>query len=67
MDTQHLFEIKPCGDPYNRHGWEVMEYQDSFDEDTCVYRGDLSPMQGRDRTIRYLRRVYPGCKIRVRA
>lgn len=66
-DTQsHLFEILRCGDPYNRTGWDVHEYAKSFDEDTCVYRGDLSPIQGRDRAIRILRRMYPGCKIRVR-
>ncbi len=60
-----LFEIERCGDPYNRHGWDVREFQSSYDEPTCVYRGDLSPIQGRDRTIRTLRRMYPGCKVRV--
>lgn len=60
-----LFEIKPTGDPYNRTGWDVHEYEKSFDERFCVFRGDLSPMQGRDNTIRYLRRHYPGCKVRV--
>jgi hypothetical protein len=60
-----LFEIVRCGDPYNRTGWDVREYKESFDEPTCIYRGDISPIQGRERTIRYLRRTYPGCKIRV--
>lgn len=60
-----LFEIQTTGDPYNKTGWDVHEYQDSFEEQTCVFRGDLSPMQGRDNTIRYLRRLYPGCKIRI--
>lgn len=60
-----LFEIERCGDPYNKTGWDVREFGKSFDESTCIYRGDLSPMQGRDRTIRYLRRNYPGCKIKV--
>ncbi len=60
-----LFEILRCGDPYNKYGWDVREYQESFEEDTCTYRGDISPIQGRDNAIRYLRRNYPGCKIRV--
>lgn len=60
-----LFEICRCGDPCNKYGWDIREYKDSFDEETCVYRGDLSPMQSRDRTISYLRRNYPGCKIKV--
>lgn len=60
-----LFEITSCGDPFNRSGWDVREYADSFDEDTCTFRGDISPIQGRDRTIHYLRRNYPNCKIRV--
>jgi len=60
-----LFEITRTGDPYNRTGWDVREYKNSFDEDTCIFRGDLGPIQGRDRTIRTLRRMYPGCKIRV--
>lgn len=60
-----LFEIQRCGDPFNKTGWEVREYKDSFDERFPVYRGDLSPTQGRDNTVRLLRRLYPGCKIRV--
>lgn len=60
-----LFEIQRCGDPYNRTGWEVSEFEHSFDDRTAIFRGDISPMQGRDRTIAYLRRYYPGCKIRV--
>lgn len=60
-----LFEIVKTGDPYNRTGWDVREYAKSFDETTCAFRGDLSPMQGRDRTIRYLKRNYPGCKVKV--
>ena len=63
--TIRLFEIQTTGDPYNRTGWDVREYQNSFDEDTCIFRGDLSPIQGRDNAIRQLRRQYPGCKIRV--
>ena len=60
-----LFEIVPTGDPYNRFGWDIREYKDSYDEPTCVFRGDLSPHQGRDATVRMLRRLYPGCKVRV--
>ncbi len=61
----HLFEIHRCGDPFNRTGWEVREYETSFDDRFCTYRGDLSPIQGRDNAIQLLRRLYPGCKIRV--
>jgi hypothetical protein len=64
-DMKNLFEILPTGDPYNRTGWDVREYVNSFDETTCTYRGDLSPIQGRDNAIRKLRRMYPGCKIRI--
>ena len=39
--------------------------QGSFDEPTCVFRGDLSPIQGRDNAIRELKRLYPGCKVRI--
>jgi len=60
-----MFEIVRCGDPYNKTGWDIREYADSFDEDTCTFRGDISPIQGRDNAIRYLRKHYPGCKIKV--
>jgi hypothetical protein len=65
ITRQRLFEILPCGDPYNRYGWEIREYRDSFDEEFPIYRGDLSPIKGRDRTIQMLRALYPGCKIRT--
>lgn len=60
-----LFEILPCGDPYNPTGWDIREYKASYDEQTCIFRGDLSPSQGRDATEIMLRRLYPGCTIRV--
>lgn len=60
-----MFEIKPTGDPYSKHGWDVYEYKESFDEPTCVFRGDLSPVQGKRNTIDMLRRLYKGCKIQV--
>jgi hypothetical protein len=61
-----LFAIRQTGDPFNKTGWDVSEYENSFDEPTSIwFRGDISPIQGRDRAIRYLRRTYPGCKIRV--
>ena len=63
--TSRLFEIVPTGDPYNRTGWDVREYADNYDEPTCTFRGDLSPIQGRERTIATLRRLYPGCTVRV--
>lgn len=60
-----LFEIVKCGDPHNKHGWNVREYKQSFNEPTCIHRGDLSPHRGRDATIRMLRRMYRGCVVRV--
>ena len=60
-----LFELVRTGDPYNKTGWDVREYQNDYNEPTCTYRGDLSPIQGRDNAIRRLRRLYPNCKIRV--
>lgn len=66
MTTQapRLFEIYRTGDPYSSH-WEASEFKDSFDEDICVYRGDL-PHLSKTRLIAHLRRLYPGCKIRDR-
>lgn len=60
-----LFEVTPCGDPFNRRGYDVREYCDSYDEPTCTYRGDLSPSRGLRRTVEMLRRLYPGCRVRV--
>ena len=62
-----LFTIRPTGDPFNKHGWDVMECEHSLDDQIGIFRGDLSPNQGRDRTIRTLRDMYPGCKIRIEA
>lgn len=59
-----MFEIRPTGDPYDKRGWDVYEYKVSFDEPTCIFRGDLSPFYDRE-TVNLLRRLYPGCKIRV--
>ena len=60
-----LFEITPCSDPYMRTGWDIMEYEKSFDEETCIYRWDINPTYGRDKTTALLRSLYPGCKVRV--
>lgn len=60
-----LFKIVRNGDWGSPNTWNVQEYKESFDEPTCTFRGDLSPVHGRDRTIRMLRRMYPGCKIKV--
>lgn len=60
-----LFELVPCGDPYNRRGWDVREYAESYDEPTCTFRGDLSPIQGLRNAKATLRRLYPDCQIRV--
>jgi hypothetical protein len=60
-----LFEIYPTGDPYNKTGWDVREYKHSYDEPTCIFRGDISPIQGRANTIAFLRQFYPGCKVRT--
>ncbi len=58
-----LFHIKPTGDPFNRFGWDISEQH--HDGGGWWFRGDLSPIQGRDRTIRTLRSLYPGCRVRV--
>jgi hypothetical protein len=58
-----LFHILPNGDPFSS-GWEVHEYRQSFEEITCVYRGDISGLYGRNGLRVYLRRNYPGCIIR---
>lgn len=60
-----LFEILLTGDPYNKTGWDVREYEKSYDDGVCVFRGDLSPIQGRDNAVRTLKRLYPGCEVRV--
>jgi hypothetical protein len=60
-----LFELVPTGDPYNKFGWDVREYRDSYDEGTCIFRGDLSPIRGKQSAIRKLRQLYPGCRVRV--
>lgn len=56
------FSIRPTGDPYNRTGWDVFEEDENK---VTWFRGDLSPHQGRDRTVAMLRRTFPGCKVRV--
>jgi len=60
-----LFSINRCGDSFNKYGWDVKEYEKSYEDRFCIFRGDLSPIQGRDRAIRYLKRAYPGCKVKV--
>jgi hypothetical protein len=65
MPDQKLFEIAPCGDPFNKTGWDIMEYETSYSDQYRVFRGDLSPHQGREKTVAMLRRLYPGCKVRV--
>lgn len=59
-----LFELIPCGDPFAKYSWDVREYQHSYDDKVCVFRGDLSPIRGRVRAEVILRRLYPGCKIK---
>ena len=70
-DTKHTkhFEIRPNGDPFGG-GWEIHESiyraDGSIDDRYAIYRGDISPSgMGRDRTISKLRRMYPGCRVRV--
>ncbi|MHA2279718.1 MAG: hypothetical protein ACXAC5_02325 [Promethearchaeota archaeon] len=43
----------------------MLEYEHSFDDGVCTYRGDISSLYARDPLIRYLRQTYPGCTIRV--
>ena len=57
-----LFGIKPNGDPFSK-AWEACEYEVSFEDDTCIFRGDF-PDLSKTQLIAYLRRHYPGCKIR---
>lgn len=57
-DCRRLFEIYPTD-----NGWNVRERQE---DGSWVFRGDVSPIQGRDRAIAILRRNYPHCVIRRR-
>jgi len=63
--TRKLFEITPSSDYKNRTGWDIYEYNKSFNEDIRRYRWDINPTYGRDKTTALLRCLYPGCKIRV--
>lgn len=65
MEPVRLFTIKPTGDPFNRHGWDVTEYEKSYKDNTCIFRGDISPIQGKENAILYLERFYPGCKVKT--
>lgn len=60
-----LFEIFPTGDPCNRTGWDVREYQGKTTDSACYFRGDLSPIQGKRNAVATLRHYYPGCIIIV--
>lgn len=55
------FIIMRTGDPYNKTGWDIHE----IDGPDTIFRGDLSPIQGRDNAIWLLRRLYQDCKITV--
>lgn len=54
------FEIFPNGDPHGK-GWMVREKVGT----SWFYRGDLSPMVGKQRAIAHLKRRYPGCQVKV--
>lgn len=57
-----LFEMLPCGDPYSSHVW-VREYETSFNDQICIFRGDLPHL--RQTAMRaYLKRLYPACIVR---
>ena len=58
-----LFEITSGGDPYSRAA-DIREYKESFDEDTCIYCGDLSGRWTKRRAEQELRRMFPCCIIR---
>ena len=60
-----IFEIIRTGDPYNDDGWDIREYNESFDETVVIFRGDLSPIQGLDNAINRLKKLYPGCTIKI--
>lgn len=60
-----LFEIVPCGEPCTLNGWDIREYEHSYSDQTCIFRGDLSPVRGRERSKRIPRSLYPGYRVRV--
>jgi hypothetical protein len=62
MSDVRSFEVYPCGDPYSRHSYVIRE---NGSDGSCWYRGDLSPVWGLRRTKARLRRLYPGCRIKV--
>lgn len=56
------FLVRENGDPFTRHAWDVVE----VDGPHLWFRGDLSgTTRGLGRTVAMLRRLYPGCRIRV--
>ena len=60
-----LFEIYECGDPYSSV-WDCCEYEKSFDDRFCIYRGDISGLYDKEELIHYLKRQYTGCQIKER-
>ncbi len=65
MATPRVFELTQCGDPYNPYGYDVREYEGSpLNKDTlCIFRGDISPIQGWQAAKRKLKGMYPGCVV----
>ncbi len=64
-DPVKYFEIYESGDPYSK-AWDCTEMPGDFEADTGIYRGDISGIHNKTGLIFYLRRMYPGCKIRDR-
>lgn len=60
----HRFILRPNGDPFSRNAWDVLECE-RFGDRTMTFRGDLSPTIGLRNTVARLRKLYPGCRIRV--
>lgn len=58
------FEIYPNGDMCSR-AWDATEFE-KFGDRFGIYRGDLSGMYRKRELVVTLRRLYPGCRIRVR-
>jgi hypothetical protein len=55
------FEAYPNGDPFSpKNCYDIRE----IDGEHCWFRGDLSPICGKDNVRFKLDNIYPGCKVR---
>ncbi len=58
-----IFEIYENGDPYSKT-WDCSQSDDGGK--SWFFRGDLGHTYRKTALIRYLRRTYPGCRIKNR-